>query len=526
MKLHKAMSGLLKKSLLHALLSLQALVGVTTVNAAETPAVKERQIIICTSRDASPAIKAAADQLYRDAKSVPIFNALIATQGAGDVIRLDSEELMEGAFPRKFNVAYQRAAFNHIMIVGLRSQDPLLDKVWGHNAAIDETKKTLFREGYGYLQGDIGFVESDRNPFLYSLTIPLDCFTFNTTLLRCSGTSEAGVLEAVKQFKSGLMNGFVPAGKITRTRETLLDLDPSATPPPGSFPTELPGGLHYAGWHQPPENEYRAYLDNSGYEPKQLWRLKYLNPKGMEVISNEAAMAFDGDPNTYSFFKESNDVWLGLDLGAPETITKITFRPRKVPTSQVSGWDDYMAYGYFEGSDSADFSDAIELYKITEAPKMGAHTVDVDATAPIRYVRYVSPRSGHACVAEIAFFSGDKELDGEIIHQGNAQLGILDIEQWLNGVHRIAYRNALNIIEFANESEAAETLKRITSKPSSTFKGKPFKKMELSGTDVWSTDQPIDDILLESLGKCYIWQKQNYLMMSALPEDATAALIR
>jgi len=159
------------------------------------------------------------------ANEVPLLKALIDGKEASDIAPQTSEDLMP-------DQAYNSAAHNHLVVIGLRSQDPLLIKVWGFDATIDETKKTTYSEGWGYLQGDIGWVESDRNPFLHSHRIksaPED-----TILVKITGTSEAGVIAALKAFQGGMLNGFVVAGSLTRPKTTLLDLDPLPDPASGA----------------------------------------------------------------------------------------------------------------------------------------------------------------------------------------------------------------------------------------------------------------------------------------------------
>jgi hypothetical protein len=235
-----------------------------------------RQILICTSSQASPALQKSIADFAAQAGKVPLLKALIDGQEATGFESQTSDELMD-------KKAYDRAAHNHLVVVGLLSQDPVLAKTSGFDATIDETKKTVYSEGWGYLQGDIGWVESDRNPFLHSRRIksaPED-----TILVRITGTSEAGVVAALQAFEGGMLNGFVVAGPLGRPKTTLLDLDPLATPGPGTLPTQVKIGDGMAaliGWNQIPEQEYRAVLESTGVEPKKMWRYKYLVPGIME----------------------------------------------------------------------------------------------------------------------------------------------------------------------------------------------------------------------------------------------------
>ena len=210
------------------------------------------------------------------AGQVPLLKALLDGKEAGGIEARTSEDLL----PDK---AFPAAAHDHLVVIGLRSQDPLIEKVWGFDATVDEAQKTIYSEGWGYLQGDVGWVESDRNPFLHSHKIkeaPED-----TLLVKITGTTEAGVVAALKAFQGGMLNGFVVAGPLTRPQTTLLDLDPRPTQGPGPLPAQVKIGNDMAAlvcWNQVPEQEYRAVLESGGVEPKQMWRYKYLPPGMLE----------------------------------------------------------------------------------------------------------------------------------------------------------------------------------------------------------------------------------------------------
>lgn len=251
--------------------------------AADQPATAKTQkaILICTGETASPAIVQAADDLAAHAADCPAIKALMDTQGAGPVTRMASEKVLKD---------WNLAAYNHLVVIGLKSADPLVDKVWEHYAAVEEANKTIYMQGWGHLAGDIGYVESDRNPFLHTRRIKEA--PFETVLVRISGTSEVGVLEGVKAFKNGMLNALVPAGEFKRPQQTILDLDPLTTLPEVQLPAVLDGGKAVlAGWTQAPANEYRAYLDLGQPQPAKVWRAKYLTPGGLDKAGVTGWMA-------------------------------------------------------------------------------------------------------------------------------------------------------------------------------------------------------------------------------------------
>jgi len=259
--------------------------------------VKNRGVLVCVGENASGPIRKAAQELAAGAQGVPALRALIKTQGPSGPVRLVPGETLMIRDPRRSDrfegKAFEQAAYNHLVVIGLASSDPLVKQVWDVGAAVDEKAKTIYMEGYGAIQGDVGYIESTRNPFLHSQQMP--SATFDTCLFRISGTSEAGVLAAVKAFRGGMLNGLVPAGNIARPEKTILDLDPSVEACPLPFPRSvtIPGNENkngkafLAGWTQAAANEYRAYLDRGGHEPDRVWRLKYLRPDNFNRIDPE-----------------------------------------------------------------------------------------------------------------------------------------------------------------------------------------------------------------------------------------------
>ena len=60
-----------------------------------------------------------------------------------------------------------------------------------------------------------------------------------------------------------------------------------------------------------------------------------------------------------------------------------------------------MVGGIFEGANHADFSDAEEIYKITETPKSQMQKVYISTGKKYRYIRYRKPKG----IFSIAEFS-------------------------------------------------------------------------------------------------------------------------
>jgi hypothetical protein len=164
-------------------------------------------------------------------------------------------------------------AFNHLLLIA-KSDDPLLQKVWQREAVI--SRNSIYAFGFGNLQGSLGYIESDRNPFLHAANIakaPFEC-----EIISITGTDTPGISLAVAAFlEQGLVNGIIAKnGEWKRGSTTLLDRDPLAPSfrLPSVIPTTL-GSLHKIALTQAAEDEYRGVLSDTGSLPLSIWRAKY-----------------------------------------------------------------------------------------------------------------------------------------------------------------------------------------------------------------------------------------------------------
>jgi hypothetical protein len=84
--------------------------------------------------------------------------------------------------------------------------------------------------------------------------------------------------------------------------------------------------------------------------------------------------------------------------GVTKRVSKVRFYPR-------ANWAGRMLNGKFQGSNSSDFSGAVDLFTITTTPASSAWTEGtVSNTNGFRYLRYLSPAGGWGNVAEVEFY--------------------------------------------------------------------------------------------------------------------------
>lgn len=234
-------------------------------------AVTAADVYICVSDKAPDKIRAAAATLTDS----PAVKALLQAAGAQKAELIKSERLLA-------DKAYNDAANHHLIVVGIAGQDPLLQKVMGHQAMLDSGKREFYRLGHGRWQGSIGYIEGDWNPFLFSDKFKTNAFS--TEIIKITGTDEPGVLAAVNAVNDGALNAVVWTNDKPRNVETsLLDFLPEYRAAKG-FPASV-GNLQLAGLTYPDAIEYRAWIDWGGTGPKQIVRAKYLNNQSLTGVS-------------------------------------------------------------------------------------------------------------------------------------------------------------------------------------------------------------------------------------------------
>lgn len=227
-----------------------------------SPAVAARGLVICVAQGAPPEVRQAAEAILA---AVSTHSLMRVMAGAHPPTALTaSEELLRGPVDVR--------AFNHLVLIGL-PDDPAIAAAWQREARVEPGGLYVF--GFGHLRGDIGYVESDRNPFLHGCAIARA--PYETEVVTITGASAIGVVTAVRAFlDAGLVNGVVAAPGWTRGATTLLDRDPlcGALTTPSWAPTTL-GKLVRIGVTQPGEDEYRGVLSDAGVAPQKLWRVTY-----------------------------------------------------------------------------------------------------------------------------------------------------------------------------------------------------------------------------------------------------------
>jgi hypothetical protein len=85
----------------------------------------------------------------------------------------------------------------------------------------------------------------------------------------------------------------------------------------------------------------------------------------------------------------------------PKQVTSIRYFPR-------ASFAGRMLNGVFQGSNTNDFSVAVNLYTITSTPPAGVYTTQaITVTNAFSYVRYLAPTNGSGNVAELEFYGID-----------------------------------------------------------------------------------------------------------------------
>lgn len=132
---------------------------------------------------------------------------------------------------------------------------------------------------------------------------------------------------------------------------------------------------------------------------------------------NTAANCFDGDLSTFFATNARSNTWAGLDLGSPHVITRVGWSPRN---DGLGPGRVHLAV--FEGSNRADFADAVPIYIVPNQGTIGTIShADLKATQAFRYVRYVGPNNARCNVAEVEFYGHPGEVVPLDPEKGEAQ---------------------------------------------------------------------------------------------------------
>lgn len=220
----------------------------------------QRPLQICVVGDAPTPIT-------ETAKAIQLRSGhalLRALSDEGPPVFSDSRSLVDDNF--------KQILYSHLILVGL-PDDPLIQAAWQREAKPEDGGMYIF--GYGHLYGDIGYVESDRSPFLHSPNV--QSAPFETQVITITGSTPVGVKLAADAFLDrSLVNGVIAASGWSRPTVSLLDRDP--LPPGFALPDvaeERMGDMHRIGWTQATEDEYRGVLADCGVMPEAIWRAKY-----------------------------------------------------------------------------------------------------------------------------------------------------------------------------------------------------------------------------------------------------------
>lgn len=281
---------------------------------------------ICVSSTASPGVHAAAQQVL-DAVTVHPLLSVMAQQAQPPSALTTSESLVAATLEER--------AYSHLVVVGL-SDDPLIAPLWQHEAR-RVSGEAWYVFGHGYVTGTLGYIESDRNPYLHSRKIPRA--PFETEVVVLTGSNAAGVALAVDAFlRRFLVNAVVAAPGWTRGKATVLDRDPVGAQHalPSWVPTTA-GTATRIGTTAPGEDEYREVLDDTGIKPVTLWRVKYFAPGNWDGAGSDAAIpafAKGLHRRAYAF-----TLWMAdfsTDAQAEEAAPKIAEKAKA--TTQEGGW--------------------------------------------------------------------------------------------------------------------------------------------------------------------------------------------
>ncbi len=135
--------------------------------------------------------------------------------------------------------------------------------------------------------------------------------------------------------------------------------------------------------------------------PGRLFGAVIGSPGSWNNVGNTITNVFDGNLNTFYDAANSSGDWAGLDFGAPKVLTQIRYAPR-------AGFASRMVNGVFQAANNSNFTGAVTLFTITNAPPAGVlSSRTITDTNAYRYARYLGPVGGNCNVAEVEFYGHD-----------------------------------------------------------------------------------------------------------------------
>jgi len=293
-----------KSNLIRIVLMSASIAG--SLQAAPPAPPPERSLIVAVATTAPPEIQKAAASVLAALSTQPLLEAMVS--GHPPTALSDSVALA-AAKPAE-------RAYSHIVVIGLPT-DPLIDAAWQREAKIKDGDFYIF--GFGHFKGDLGYVESDRNPFLHSRWIPTA--PYETEIVTITGSTPAGVALAAQSFvEKGLVNGVVAQPGWQRSAPNLLQHDPldPAFAIPDWVPAQL-GDWTKIGVTQAGEDEYRGVAQDTGVSPQEIWRIKYYQAGVWDKAG--APAAFENYSAGLHRRAYGNTLWLARFNSAEEAST-------------------------------------------------------------------------------------------------------------------------------------------------------------------------------------------------------------
>ena len=218
---------------------------------------------IAVSATAPPIVQAAAARVLQATPQHPLLSILAS--GGKPALVADTQALLSGPLNDR--------ALTNLIVIGL-SDDPMVKACSQREARFDKGG-TVYVFGFGYFQGDVGIVESERNPFLYSPSVAKAPYSAHILVL--TGSTPAGVALAVDAFlRHGIINGVAVAQGFRRPKPCLMEAapwTPAFRTPTGIVPPSSswkPIGITLMGGP-----ELSGALEEGGELPIGGMRLKY-----------------------------------------------------------------------------------------------------------------------------------------------------------------------------------------------------------------------------------------------------------
>ena len=149
---------------------------------------------------------------------------------------------------------------------------------------------------------------------------------------------------------------------------------------------------------------------------------------------NTARNVFDRNPKTYFASHLASKGWVGLDLGEPCNLTRIGWAP-----AHEHDGEKKTILGVFEVANKEDFSDAIPIQVVKNAPQVNRlNYITLETDGSYRYIRYIGPENSRCLISELRVWGEESTEEPSRYYQvTNLPTVVINTENAVDPINKV-----------------------------------------------------------------------------------------